>query len=198
MADMSHNERLSAIGTSTRQVADRIVATWQQATAADREAGSRWYQEGETFIATLAGMTGHSQETVAAVVAHLSPRTTWQRNMQGADSLLMLGEAPGCIGTNVERARQAVDSRDPLGTLNGPKTQRFAANLLGDREAVTVDVWALRVALGERDDAKLLIKRAGIYDAIEYAYQVAAERVGVDPSTMQATTWIVARNGRAT
>jgi hypothetical protein len=36
-----------------------------------------------------------------------------------------------------------------------------------------------------------------VYPAIEHAYRVAAERVGVDPTTMQATTWVVARNGRA-
>src|SRR4051812_23025851 len=126
MSDMTPNERFGEIGTSTRAVADRIVRVWERATSADVESGARWYADGETFIATLAGATSHSQETVAAVVAHLSPRTTWQRNMQGADLLLTTGEAPGCIGANVERAREAMTAADPLGTLNGPKTSRFA------------------------------------------------------------------------
>lgn len=196
-SDLSHDERLQTIGESTRKVADRIVKMWNRATDADKEAGARWYAEGEAFIDELTVRSGKTRDQVAAVVAHLSPRTTWQRNLLGAQSLLLTDQAPGCIGANVDRARKALAADQPLGTLNGPKTSRFARNLLGDREAVTVDVWAARVALGARDDAELLLGRVGVYEAIEHAYRVAARRVGVDPVTMQATTWIVARNGRA-
>jgi hypothetical protein len=31
---------------------------------------------------------------------------------------------------------------------------------------------------------------------VEHAYVLAGRRLGVDPVTVQATTWIVARNGR--
>jgi hypothetical protein len=62
---------------------------------------------------------------------------------------------------------------------------------------VTVDVWAARVAFGPRDDAEQVLSRVGVYDAVERAYQIAAQRLGVDPVTVQATTWIVARGGRA-
>lgn len=194
---MSHNDRLRTIGESTRSVSDRIYATWERATPSDIERGARWYGSGEALIDELAALHGLSREHVAAVVAHLSPRTTWLRNTTGARSLLATGEAPGCLGANVARAVTALESADPLATLNGPKTARFALNLLGDRTAVTVDVWAVRVALGGRDDAEQILSRVGMYGAIEYAYQLAARRAGVDPTTMQATTWIVARNGRA-
>lgn len=197
MTVMSGNERLGTIGESTRMVADRIVRTWNRATVADLDNGAGWYAEGQKLIDELAAEHGLSRETVAAVIAHLSPRTPWRRNVDGARALLATGAAPGCLGANVERARAAMLSADPLATLNGPKTYRFALNLLGDREAVTVDVWAVRVALGERDDAALILDRVGMYDAIEHAYRVAARRMGVDPSVMQATTWVVARNGRA-
>jgi hypothetical protein len=194
---MSHNARLATIGETTRGVSRRILATWQRASASDVESGARWYGDGERLIDELSAAHGVSRETVAAVVAHLSPRTTWQRNCEGARALLATGEAPGCLSANVERARRAIASADPLGTLNGPKTARFARNLLGDREAVTVDVWAVRVALGERDDAEQVLGRVGVYGAIEEAYRVAARNAGVDPTTIQATTWVVARNGRA-
>jgi hypothetical protein len=42
-----------------------------------------------------------------------------------------------------------------------------------------------------------VLTRAGVYQAVAQAYRTAAQRVGVTPSTMQATTWIVARNGKA-
>lgn len=195
---MSHTDTLRrATGTTVRACADRIVSTYHRATAEDREAGREWYGDGERIIADLAARSGHSPEHVAAVVSHLSPRTTWSRNVYGATMLVTTGTAPTCIGTNVDRARRALESDAPLDTFGGPKTRRFARNLLGDRTVVTVDVWAARVAFGDRVvDPERVLSRAGVYDAIEHAYVVAAARLGVDPVTVQATTWIVARNGR--
>jgi hypothetical protein len=61
-----------------------------------------------------------------------------------------------------------------------------------------VDVWAARVAFGGRLDAAVILYRRGMYDAVERAYRLAAAQAGVPPATMQATTWVVARRGRAT
>lgn len=185
------------IGTSTRATVDRIVRTYRDATPSDCEAGVRWYGDAELTATELARAGRTTVETAAAVIAHLSPRTPWSRNVNGAWSLVTTGEAPGCLSANVGRARRALHSDAPLETLNGPKTRAFASNILGDREAVTVDVWALRVALGDRPDADKLLRRTGTYEAVSHAYRLAARRLGVDPVTVQATTWIVARNGRA-
>jgi len=184
---------------STRRVVDRIVATFDRATPADIEAGARWYSDGEEHVDALVKVGNlPTREHAAAVLAHLSPRTTWARNVSGAYLLATGSEPTACIGANVDRARTAIASEDPLSTLNGPKTKRFAWNLLGYRQAVTVDVWAARVALGEGDDdPERTLGAVGVYDAIEHAYKLAARRRGVDPTTMQATTWIVARGGRA-
>lgn len=196
---MSHNVALQKLGTSTRATVDRIVRTYEMSTAEQRADGANWYGDGEAIIADLSAQTGHSAETVAAVVSHLSPRTTWQRNIYGATMLVTVGTAPTCIGSNVDRARRAMASANPLDTF-GPsadKTRRFARNLLGDRSVVTVDVWAARVAFADKvADPERALKRAGVYAAVEHAYVLAAARLGVDPVTVQATTWIVARNGR--
>lgn len=193
---MSHNSNLTArAGVTLETVVRRIVKTFDRATASDLEAGARWYDEAGEHAAELAGAFG-SREHAATVIAHLSPRTSWARNVAGAYAIAAgdgSDNPAGCIGANVKRARQAILSDDPVSTLNGPKTRRFALNIIGDREAVTVDVWAARVA--GVDEAAL--GRKGVYDAVEHAYRLAARRRGVDPATMQATTWIVARNGRA-
>lgn len=192
----SHDETLRQAGGGTmRSMVARIVRVWSKATDSDKEHGASWYAEGETFVRSLAYSTGRHPHVVAAVVAHLSPQTRWSRNVYGATMLLTEGHAPTCMPANVERARDAMEAYDPLSTLHGPKTSRFAANLLGDRESVTVDMWTARVALG-RDEYEPILRRAGVYAAIEHAYQLAALRVGVEPATMQATCWIVARNGR--
>ena len=54
--------------------------------------------------------------------------------------------------------REAVDEEvfdfaDPVDSFGGPKTRRFYLNISGDTEAVTVDVWALRVV--GRDDSTI-------------------------------------------
>ena len=183
-------------GTTVRACTDRIVRTWGRATADDMTAGAAWYPAAGELARDLATRGGHTLETAAAVIAHLSPRTPWGRNVAGAAVMLLTGEDPtGHLGDNVRRARRALESTDPLSTLRTHKVRSFAANILGDRDAVTVDVWAMRVALGTVDDRAL--RRVGTYDALAHAYRLAAARVGTDPATMQATTWVVARNGRA-
>lgn len=188
---------LERIGTSTRATVDRIIATYRRATPTDVEAGASWYGDAGSLALELARAGDTTAEHAATVISHLSPRTPWARNVSGAWQLILTGEAPGCLQANVRRARAALSSSSPLGTLGGPKTQRFARNILGDRDAVTVDVWAARVALGERDDLDRVLRAVGAYDALEHCYRLAARRLGVDPVTVQATTWIVARNGRA-
>lgn len=172
----------------------RIRATWNASTEAQREQGAKWYGEAQLIAALLAAQTGHTLDAAAAVLAHMSPRTPWAKTVQGATSMMIAREAPGHLGMNVRRALGALDAEAPLTTLHGPKTAAFAANILGDTDAVTVDVWALRVALGPDAPDSVTPKQ---YRLVADAYRAAAREVGVTPATIQATTWIVARNGRA-
>lgn len=182
-------------GVSYRTIVERISRTFVRATPSDVESGARWYDEAGALASTLAAKNDLSLENVAAVIAALSPRTAWSRNVAGAVALVEQGPTAarrlGCIGRNVDTAHRA--KRDGFAAINGPKTSAFARNIAGDRESVTVDVWACRVA----DLDENLLGRKGAYDMVADAYRAAARRHGVDPATMQATTWIVARNGRA-
>lgn len=187
---------LPSVETLTR----RILRVFDRATASDIEEGSTWYSKAHEVAINLGYYSGRGTAAAAAVISHLSPRTPWSRNVAGAIGLMIYGEPEGCIGANVERARGALDTAatrdygaDLVDTFNGPKTRRFYLNIMGDVESVTIDVWALRVA----DVEEWTITRKGVYDAVEIAYQRAARRRGVAPATMQATTWVVARNGRA-
>lgn len=190
----THDSRLASAGLpSVRALSARILKVWERATPADVEAGARWYGEAQSLATELAPAAG-SVEHAAAVISHLSPRSTWARNVAAARALILDETMPaGVMSAPLGRARRALQSPTPLDTFGGPKTARFARNIVGDVEAVTVDVWALRVA----GVTEAQLSRVGVYDAVEAAYQAAARRVGVDPSTMQATTWIVVRGGRA-
>lgn len=211
---MSNNEILQrAAGTSFRRACLNIEAVWQRATPADVERGAHWYGDAGRVVADIARLSGDTPETVAAVIAQLSPRTTWSRNVAGAYALCCSGKeltrAEGILRANYTRAARALltgrQNGDPVATINGPKTRAFARNILGDRTAVTVDIWAARIALDPDwsrgdgyDDLGKILGRSGVYNAVANAYRVTAARLGVDPTTLQAATWIVIRNGRAT
>jgi hypothetical protein len=195
----SHDTTARAVfGLSLEAVVRRIVRTFDRASASDIEAGARWYDEAGDLAATLAGGDITVQHA-ATVIAHLSPRTPWARNVATAVALIHEGpeaaRALGAMGALVDRAVESLAYVDPFESF-GPsakKTRSFARNISGDREEVTVDIWAMRVA--DLDEA--LLSRKGAYEAMAHAYRLAAGRRGVDPATMQATTWVVARNGRA-
>lgn len=199
---MSHDQTMRRVfGVTLETVVRRIVRTFDAATAADVEAGARWYDEAGALAADLSGYAGWLDDDVsvaqaAVVIAHLSPRTTWARNVASATLLVETGERyNGVIGNLYERAMASLEFTNPFDSFGpgAPKTRSFAANIAGDREAVTVDVWACRVA----DLDETALGRKGAYDAVAHAYRLAARRRGVDPATMQATTWIVSRGGRS-
>lgn len=191
---MSHDETVRKVyGITLETVVRRILATYDRASKSDIESGARWYDEAGDLAASLAAQHGYDVETVAGVIAALSPRTPWSRNVAGTVALLADQDDPPTylISRNVDTALQILEG--DIEGPTGPKTAAFARNIAGDREAVTVDVWACRVASLDED----LLSRKGAYEAVAHAYRLAARRRGVDPATMQATTWIVARNGRA-
>jgi hypothetical protein len=207
MSNRTHDAVLrTRTGITLETAVRRILRTFDRATPADIEAGASWYGGAGALVEELARTASVTPAHAAAVVAQLSPRTTWSRNVAGATALLLRGpdsaRALGCLGANVGRAVVALESSDPLSTINGPKTGAFARNILGDRDSVTVDVWAARIALSPgwsrgQDDHGADLSRQDVYDALAHAYRVAARRRGVDPTTCQATSWIVVRNGRA-
>lgn len=195
---MSHDATARKVfGVTLETIVRRILKSFDSATPSNLEAGARWYDEAGQLAAELSDDDGViGVDHAAVVIAHLSPRTDWTRNVMGAVELIRHGQrGNGIIGDNFQRALDSLALGDPFESF-GPgasKTLNFARNIMGDREAVTVDVWACRVA--DLDELKL--PRKGAYDAVAHAYRLAARRRGVDPATMQATTWVVARNGRA-
>jgi len=187
-------------GITLRTVVDRLTKTFDRAAPSDIEAGAEWYPLAAEHAADFAAQSGRSKECCATVIAHLSPRMKWDRNVLAAHMLLVDKEVlPGVMGRELSKAMKAIEldqRRGPIGDSFGPKskkTRRFVANILGDHSVVTVDIWALRAARLDEE----FIHLVGVYEAIEYAYQLAARRKGISPATFQATCWVVARGGRA-
>lgn len=133
----------------------------------------------------------------AGVLAALSPRMPWGRNIELGMALVQGMDVRG-LGKMIDKAKKVWAGRDPLSVLKGPKELAFYTNILyaGQCDAVTIDTHALAVYMGRKVNSKMYSKlsRKGEYERIERAYRRAAKELGVPVSTVQATTWVAWRN----
>lgn len=185
---------------ASRRVAmrHRILAAYDAAAEQHRREGEDWYESARMTARAIAETHGLSERHVAGIVAALSPRVAWSSNIAGArriaEAIARRRPEPVVAGTlsNRRKAWAIARGAEPEAVLSGPKVRAFFANLLGDDDAVTVDVWAARAAEGisrEPTPAR--------YALIADAYRDAARLRGVSPRVMQATVWVAVRGGAA-
>ncbi|NNH73793.1 hypothetical protein HLB23_28730 [Nocardia uniformis] len=184
---------ITAAGLSPSRITRNIARVFAAATPHDLDAGRRWYPDAFAVATQLSSEGEVAVEAAAIVLAHLSPRTPWARTIGFARALLTTGEVRGAIGANVGRARTALEVADPWTTFSAtaPKTRAFAAAILGDPDAVAIDVWSARAA-GIPDSDRCL-RRVGFYDAAAKLYRHVAHDHAIAPTVLQAVTWTVIR-----
>lgn len=151
-----------------------------------------WYTESKR---TIDAIFGEDANLFCDLLAACSPRKQVSANWRVAlrvynaykagQEIPFTGLMPAHLG-NIERA---LSRRE----LSGPKVAAFAANLKGDHNRVTIDVWILRYfKIGKkRITAKQYIK-------LEKKIQRLAKRQGLSPAAFQAKIWAVSmrRAGR--
>lgn len=165
----------------------KIMATYMRATPDQIIAGMRWYEKANTIARSIAERNNLGMSEACAIIAHLSPRTAWSLNVARAWELAETGTTSG-LSRSVANAQAARSGSVTFGKT-AHKTRAFAANIMGDLNEVTVDVWAARVA--GVSDADL--SDAKTYGYVATAYMVAARMAGIAPAQMQAVTWVVCR-----
>lgn len=180
-----------------------ILATFRTANADQIAEGKRWYPEARARIAELIADSRLAVDAsftarITAVCAVLSPRITWQSNLEGvrrALKALWTGTsiAPTIAGTyhNKEKAWSIATGDAGLELVTGPKVSSFYANLMGDYQRVTIDIWAARAAGVPDTDVTHLDRRR--YQYLERAYQTVSAQLGFSPAELQAICWIVVR-----
>lgn len=173
-----------------------LLTAYDNASASDANEGAAWYADAQEFAIALSAGTRIDMSHAAGVVAALSPRVRWNTNMNAASRMIeaaMNGyDIPTVAGLTANRIKawKIANGANPLDVLGGQKVRAFYANIMGDADAVTVDVWAARAALGA--DATDRIP-TGQYNAIADAYRLAADARNVSPMVMQATVWVYIR-----
>jgi len=148
-----------------------------------------WYVNARQTIWDIFGSDG---DLFIRIVAANSPNKRLQQNLDQALKVYAQYKAtgdpfiPGMLPADKPNTMRAI-LHDPRDQLSGMKVSRFAANILGNPDPVTVDTWHSRL-FG-------LSKKPSTNDyrfAAEWT-RLMAEQLGVKPSEMQAAMWIGAK-----
>lgn len=170
------------------------------ATDQDLADGLAWYDRARRMAENMSAETGISVRHCAGVIAALSPRQQWGTNVAGARRMLRAAAAGegepvvGGLSANRVKAWSIAQGADPDAVLSGPKVRAFYANIMGDVDAVTLDVWATRAAEGRENPHSPERRR---YRLLSESYRRAGERRGMYPRDVQAAVWTVYRRTHA-
>jgi hypothetical protein len=153
--------------------------------------GRAWYQVAHD----LAEMIGNGDvRKGAGVIAALSPRMQWDVNVRKAIAACN-GEPFGCMGSSMVKAQAILDGADPEDVLpHGKKTHHFYRNILDpdDPEFCTIDIWAYRVATGDRSCVAAKITDRDYAECVA-AYGIVADEFGELRNVTQAGCWVAVR-----
>ena len=191
---------MNAPKPSTRNV----TSAYRAASADDRVEGRSWYA---TARAVAESLDPSDPARAAAVIAVLSPRLSWRKNVEAAQDAYA-GRPVRVLSANARKAELILAGADPEDVVSGPKVRAFWRTIADptDPRAVVVDRHAVSVAVGRNlDDAQRgkLLGKAGGYDAVADAYRRAARLLSreygtaLTPAEVQATTWLYWRRERA-
>ena len=194
----------------TRTNIDNIKAIYQLATLSEKQDGITWYPVALDIARTIADEHDLTPAQAIGVIAALSPRNRWERNVEDAVSLIAAYQAGGAeqamltkvctFNSNKAKAIKVLGlaagyqgMTEVLEILSGPKLREFASCIAGLPD-VCIDghafcIWAAN-RTGLKDVPAIGVK---LRREIKADYQTAADELGITPSACQAITWVVWR-----
>lgn len=176
----------------------RLAVILESASDGEWQEGTFWYASAHSAAAAMAVKYQTTYRHACGVIAALSPRLPWARNIMYAAMVFETGKAPVLKG-NLEKAQAIAAGAEPLDVLRGKKVTAFYGCLVapGLGDDVAVDRHAVDAAVGCRgDDAsrKRILESASGYEAVSAAYREAAALFGIAPAQCQAIVWCYWRN----
>lgn len=173
---------------------EKIIEHFVNADADTMTSGLGWYQKAHEEAMVISQVFNKPLNIVIGVIAALSPRNKWAKNIENAWSLIEFPsmEVSCCtFNPQKQKAIDIINGAPIVETLRGEKTVNFYNNILyySSSYAVTVDVWAFR-SVGADPTPKN-------FSLVEDAYIDAAEDLGLMPHQVQAVVWGVVRGDLA-
>src|SRR5262245_48720591 len=170
-----------------------LLRYYAEAPESRRLRGRRWYETANARMVTLSVESGYTLEQAVASMSVLSPRCQLEKNLEWTEIAVRsrgrrkVGRFPNVMMRKVRALLR--DASLAAEWARGPKVSAFFRAILGDLDAVTLDVWALR-AVGfylKRDLRKDERRR------FEDAYRNVARMLGEHPAHLQAIVWLQIR-----
>lgn len=167
-----------------------ILAVYNGASGDVMRAGIAWYPAAHAFAASL----DNDVARAAAVIAVISPNTSWSANKTLALKAYAnrAGEGVG-FPDKVRKVNRLFNGEDPHAVVGGPKVTAFFKRIL-DPYATdilpVIDRHAQDIADGFRNsEAKRKPPTGKRYLAYAAAYEEAARIAGIPSAALQAITW---------
>lgn len=194
---------------------DSIIAMYFQSNTLDRQMGAQWYHNAYMVCVTLGEKYGFNPNTVAGVIAALSPNNKWERNVEDAEAMLRAycydlpwDSVKVCsYSANKDKAISIIElmlSSDDLITkvLRGNKTIAFYHCIAKDGNSDTpcIDGHAYNVWNGSVTNLKEVPAMSDkTFSMIQDAYRDAAKLISEvsgsyhSAAQVQAITWVAYR-----
>lgn len=178
-----------------------LEAIFLQATEEHKKSGLLWYQTAHNICKNLNEETENqfTPEQIAGVIAALSPRNKWERNILDAYNVLKavkLNKKPQAVkvctfNKNKEKAFNIAKGKESI-KPTARKTSAFVSNIATlDENRVTIDLWHLRALFGKTITGGLTPKK---YDILEELTIKVANKFGLKGYEFQAIIWEQIRN----
>lgn len=193
---------------STKNV-NNIKAIYLLATTQEKIDGANWYKSAHKIALNLADNYGLTLQTAAGVIAALSPRNKWSRNVIDAENLIetFVRDPESAVNIKVctfnknkEKALKILKNNQDFFTdntreiLSGPKLNEFFNCILGVEDDVCIDGHAYCIFNGSRTSLKD-VPSIGVKlrKEIKSDFRKAAAKFNISAAEIQAITWVTWR-----
>jgi len=157
-----------------------------------------WYINAHKIADDIATLYGIPVFKVVGVIAALSPRNKWYRNIIDTNNLInaVINNLPlpsiATYGRQVKKAIDIINCHNQAECLHhigkGLKTLSFYHNIMLDFDYVTIDIWIARAA-GLCKYAPSKVEYVEIANTIK----LIARELNIQPAIVQAGIWVAVR-----
>ncbi len=156
--------------------------------------GKEWYTNAHSEVESMSFRYGLTVQSIAGIVAVLSPGVRWRQNLRDAEHVIQYQEQ-ATVSTypqNKIKALKILSGYDPFAVIGGPKVTAFFINILDpkDENYVTIDRWILRALgiIGVREQKRVFDSEKQ-YNFIADVIRRKAKDNDMLPSQLQAVIW---------